>query len=58
MSGMEAKLNTEFDAWFVKVCAIAKCRLDADDDPIWAELWFDGYTPQEAVDACNEEDDA
>jgi hypothetical protein len=57
MSDTEAKLNTEFDEWFAKVCEIAKCRLDPDDDPIWAELWFDGYTPQEAVDACNEEDE-
>jgi hypothetical protein len=56
MSDMEAKLNAEFDAWFAKVCEIAKCKLNADDDPIWAELWFDGYTPEEAVRACNEED--
>ncbi len=56
MSNAEAELNSEFDAWFAKVCEIAKAKLSADDDPIWAELWFDGYTPDEAVRACNEED--
>jgi hypothetical protein len=48
---MEASLKADFEAWFAKVCEIAQCRLFANDDPIWVELWYDGYRPEDAVDA-------
>lgn len=48
MSDMEARLNAEFDAWFAKVEELAGEPLDPSED--WEELWFDGYTPEEALD--------
>lgn len=47
MSDMEAKLNAEFDAWFAKVKALTLETIEPDD--LWAEFWFDGFTPEEAV---------
>lgn len=48
MSDMETKLNAEFDVWFAKIQALSKEPIEPDED--WAELWFDGYTPEEAID--------
>lgn len=53
MSDTESRLNAEFDAWFEKVKALSKEPLDPSED--WAELWFDGYTPEDAL-ALNAED--
>jgi hypothetical protein len=49
MSDTETRLNSEFDAWFAKVQALSKEPLGPSED--WAELWFDGYTPEEALEA-------
>ena len=48
MSDMEVNLNAEFDAWFIKVQALSKEPIKSDED--WAALWFDGYTPEEAIE--------
>lgn len=47
MTDMQAKLNAEFDAWFAKVRELAGKPLEPNE--FWAELWFDGYTPEEAL---------
>lgn len=46
---IEARLNAEFDAWFAKLQALSKEALEPED---WADLWFDGYTPEEALEAA------
>jgi hypothetical protein len=43
VSGLAAKLNAEFDAWFEKVKAISKEPIEPNEG--WAELWFDGHAP-------------
>ena len=47
MSNMEARLNTDFDVWFEKVRALTLDVIKPDED--WAELWFDGFTPEESI---------
>lgn len=54
MSDLEAKLNAEFDAWFAKLQALTSKQLNPDD---WPERWFDGYTPEEALEAGPENDE-
>ena len=41
----EAKI-AEFDAWFSLLQGMSPGKLDPED---WTELWFDGYTPEEAL---------
>jgi hypothetical protein len=50
---MSDRLNAEFDVWFAKVKALSKVPLDPSQD--WAELWFDGYSPEEALEDYPEE---
>jgi hypothetical protein len=47
MIDLEAKLKAESDEWFAKVEKLLGAVPDPEED--WAELWFDGYTPEEAV---------
>ena len=50
---IEARLNAEFDAWFAKVQALSKEPLGTPSED-WTELWFDGCTPEEALEAYND----
>jgi hypothetical protein len=52
MSDLQAKLNAEFDAWFAKVQAITDEALEPSED--WAAAWFDGYTPEDALESYKE----
>lgn len=52
MADVEKQLNTEFDAWFAKLQVLAKEPLKQED---WTERWFDGYTPEEALEDGPEE---
>lgn len=45
---LEQKLTTECDAWFARVEAILGHAPEPEEE--WAALWFDGYTPEEAVE--------
>lgn len=47
MADTETKLNAEFDAWFAKLQALTDVALNKED---WTERWFDGYTPEEALE--------
>lgn len=44
---MEKRLEAEFDAWFVRLQALTKDPLNQDD---WTGRWFDGYTPEDALE--------
>jgi len=47
----EARLKAEFDEWFARLQAIETRRSGAKLDPEdWAGRWFDGYTPEEALE--------
>ncbi len=48
MSDLQAKLNAEFDVWFAKVKALTDETLEPSED--WASFWFDGYTPEDALE--------
>lgn len=48
MADLAERLNTEFEAWFAKVQALSKQPLEPSEE--WAELWFDGFTPEEALE--------
>lgn len=47
MNDIAANLKSESDAWFAKVEKLLGEPPEPEED--WAELWFDGYTPEEAV---------
>lgn len=47
MSDMETRLKAESDEWFAKVEKLLGERPEPEED--WAALWFDGYSPEEAV---------
>jgi hypothetical protein len=47
MSDMETRLKAESDEWFAKVEKLLGALPEPEEE--WAELWFDGYTPEEAV---------
>jgi hypothetical protein len=47
MSNMEERLRTESDEWFAKVKILLGQTPEPEDD--WTVLWYDGYTPEEAV---------
>lgn len=49
MSDMETRLQTECDKWFAEVEKILGKTIDPEDEEDWAVLWFDGYTPEQAV---------
>lgn len=53
MIDTEAKLNADFDAWFVKLQALTTEILDPED---WTGRWYDGYTPAEALEDGPEDD--
>ncbi len=44
---MEANLHADFDAWFKCLQALTSEPLYPPD---WTERWFDGYTPEEALE--------
>lgn len=48
---IEAKLRAESDEWFAKVEKLLGKPPKPEED--WAALWFDGYTPEEAVALSN-----
>lgn len=45
---LQEKLDAEFNEWFAKVQALTDEALEPDDQ--WAGCWFDGYTPEEALE--------
>lgn len=47
MSDLEAKLKAESDEWFAKVEKLLGSAPEPEEE--WAALWFDGYTPEEAI---------
>lgn len=44
---MEKRLDEEFNAWFARLQALTDEPLTPED---WPERWFDGYTPEEALE--------
>jgi len=48
MSDLQARLNSEFEAWFAKVKALTDEELKPCDE--WVSFWFDGYAPEEALE--------
>ena len=47
MSDLEDRLTKECDEWFAKVEKLLGVVPEPEEE--WAALWFDGYTPEEAV---------
>ena len=47
MDQTESALQEAFDAWFARTQALTSEPLKPED---WTERWFDGYTPQEALE--------
>jgi hypothetical protein len=53
-STMEQRLEEEFEAWFARLQALTPDELTPED---WTERWFDGYSPEEALEDGPEMDD-
>lgn len=49
---IEQRLNAEFDAWFARLQALTERVLVPED---WGGRWFDGYTPEDALEDGPEE---
>lgn len=45
---IETNLNKDFDDWFARLQALTPATKHVQED--WAERWFDGYTPEEALE--------
>jgi hypothetical protein len=52
-SPQEAVLRRQYDEWFSQIQALSPDKLNPDD---WVTRWFDGYTPQEALEDGPEPD--
>ncbi len=50
---MQKQMEAEFDAWFARLQALTSEALEPDD---WTGRWFDGYTPEQALEVGLEED--
>jgi hypothetical protein len=50
---IETKLNAEFDAWFAKVRALSVDTIEPSEE--WSDLWFDGCSPEEALEEMEQE---
>jgi hypothetical protein len=49
---IQKNLETDFDAWFTRLQALTPEVLVAED---WTERWFDGYTPEDALQDGSED---
>jgi hypothetical protein len=47
------RLNAEFETWFDQLQTLTDQELDPDD---WTGRWYDGYSPQEAIEDGPEDD--
>jgi hypothetical protein len=48
-----SRLGAQYEDWFKRLQAISKEPLDIDD---WTGRWYDGYTPEEALDNGPDDD--
>lgn len=53
MTTMAETLQADFDAWFKKLQALTDRALTQDE---WTGRWYDGYTPEEALEDGPDED--
>ena len=51
---IEGRLNAEYDAWFAKLQALTNAKLNADH---YVERWYDGFTPEGALEAGPDDDE-
>lgn len=45
---LQEKLSAQFDVWFAEVQALTDEALESSEE--WASFWFDGHTPEEALE--------
>lgn len=53
MAASEARLKADFESWFKRLQALTEQVLVPED---WTGRWFDGYTPEEALEDGPEDD--
>jgi hypothetical protein len=54
MDHLQTRLNAEYDAWFKQLQALTKDELDPDE---WVDLWYEDYTPAEALEVGPEDEE-
>lgn len=49
------QLKASFEQWFKRLQSLTETKLVAEH---WAERWYDGYSPQEALDSGPDPDNS